>query len=57
MPPTTKQALPRSIFEIRPGLQLILGLTGYEERIRTTSWATSAGAISSCACPARRPTG
>lgn len=36
MPPNDETALPRSIFEIRPGLQLILGLTGYEERIRTT---------------------
>lgn len=28
-------ALPRSIFEIRPGLQLVLGVAGLEERVRT----------------------
>lgn len=37
MPPSdeTPQPLPRSIFEIRPGLQLILSITGFDERVRT----------------------
>jgi len=39
MPPSTEtpqpQPLPRSIFEIRPGLQLILSITGFDDRVRT----------------------